>query len=98
MQRAIWIITFFIILAIGYYWIVVDESRTESMIDLASSDNKLSEEDKVKYNTAFTMLNAHRKYGSPEVVHKVERAIKERKEPLALKEFIKEFNKKNHSK
>ena len=80
---------------------IVKKSRAGmiSMSMLSPSDyNKLSEEDKVKYNTAFTMLNAHRKYGSPEVVHKVEKAIKERKEPLALKEFIKEFNKKNHSK
>jgi len=42
MQRAIWIVTFFIILTIGYYWVVVDESRTQIMGDLASSDNKLS--------------------------------------------------------
>ena len=42
MQRAIWIVTFFIIIAIGYYWVVVDESRTESMSELATSDDKLS--------------------------------------------------------
>ena len=42
MQRAIWIITFFIIISIGYYWLVVDESRTESMSELAISDDKLS--------------------------------------------------------
>ena len=42
MHRAIWIVTFFIILAIGYYWIIVDESRTEIMTELASSDSKLS--------------------------------------------------------
>ena len=42
MQRAIWIVTFFIIISIGYYWVVVDESRTESMSELASSDDKLS--------------------------------------------------------
>ena len=42
MQRAIWFITFFIIIAIGYYWIVVDESRTEIMEELSSSDDKLS--------------------------------------------------------
>ena len=42
MQRAIWIITFFIILAIGYYWIVVDENRTGIMDELAISDDKLS--------------------------------------------------------
>tara|TARA_Y100000588_G_scaffold315239_1_gene343199 strand:+ start:3269 stop:3769 length:501 start_codon:yes stop_codon:yes gene_type:complete len=42
MQRAIWIVTFFIILAIGYYWVIVDESRTQIMGELASSDNKLS--------------------------------------------------------
>ena len=42
MQRAIWIITFFIILAIGYYWTVVDDSRTQQMIRLADSDDELS--------------------------------------------------------
>ena len=42
MQRAIWIVTFFIVLAISYYWVVVDESRTEIMGELAISDNKLS--------------------------------------------------------
>ena len=42
MQRAIWFVTFFIIIAIGYYWVVVDESRTEIMEELSSSDDKLS--------------------------------------------------------
>ena len=42
MQRAIWFVTFFIIIAIGYYWVVVDESRTEIMDELSSSDDKLS--------------------------------------------------------
>ena len=42
MQRAIWIVTFLIVLAMGYYWVVVDESRTEIMGELASSDDKLS--------------------------------------------------------
>ena len=42
MQRAIWIVTFIIILSIGYYWVVVDESRTQIMGELASSDDKLS--------------------------------------------------------
>ena len=42
MQRAIWIVTFFIIISMGYYWVVVDESRTEIMGELAISDNKLS--------------------------------------------------------
>ena len=42
MQRAIWIVTFFIIIAMGYYWVVVDESRTEIMDELSSSDDKLS--------------------------------------------------------
>ena len=42
MQRAIWIITFFIILAIGYYWIVVDDTRTQKMVELADSDKELS--------------------------------------------------------
>ena len=42
MQRAIWIITFFIIIAIGYYWMVVDDTRTKQMIELAVSDEELS--------------------------------------------------------
>ena len=42
MQRAIWIVTFFIIISMGYYWVVVDESRTEIMSDLVTSDDKLS--------------------------------------------------------
>ena len=42
MQRAIWIITFFIIMAIGYYWIVVDDTRTQKMVALADSDKELS--------------------------------------------------------
>ena len=42
MQRAIWIITFFIILAIGYYWMVVDDTRTQRMAELANSDEELS--------------------------------------------------------
>ena len=42
MQRAIWIITFFIIIAIGYYWMVVDGSRTKQMVELSDSDAELS--------------------------------------------------------
>ena len=42
MQRAIWIITFFIIIAIGYYWLVVDDSRTKQMVELSDSDAELS--------------------------------------------------------
>jgi len=42
MQRAIWIVTFFIIIAIGYYWMVVDESRTKQMVELSDSDAELS--------------------------------------------------------
>ena len=42
MQRAIWIITFFIIIAIGYYWMVVDDTRTKQMVELSVSDEELS--------------------------------------------------------
>ena len=42
MQRAIWIITFFIVLAIGYYWVVVDDTRTSRMVELENSDDELS--------------------------------------------------------
>ena len=41
MQRAIWIITFFIILAIGYYWVVIDDTRTKKMVELTDSDQEL---------------------------------------------------------
>ena len=42
MQRAIWIITFFIVLAIGYYWVVIDDTRARRMVELESSDDELS--------------------------------------------------------
>ena len=42
MQRAIWIVTFFIIIAIGYYWMVIDDSRTKQMVELSDSDAELS--------------------------------------------------------
>ena len=41
MQRAIWVVMFFVMLMMGYYWIVIDESRTEIMGELASSDDRL---------------------------------------------------------
>ena len=42
MQRAIWIITFFIVIAIGYYWMVVDNNRIAQMLELTESDQELS--------------------------------------------------------
>ena len=42
MQRAIWIVTFFIVLAIGYYWVVIDDTRTRRMVELENSDDELS--------------------------------------------------------
>ena len=42
MQRAIWIVTFFIIISMGYYWMVVDNTRIEKMGELAESDKELS--------------------------------------------------------
>ena len=42
MQRVIWFVIFFIVIAMGYYWVVVDESRTVIMGELANSDDKLS--------------------------------------------------------
>ena len=41
MQRAIWVVTFFIVLAIGYYWMVVDDTRSRRMVELESSDDQL---------------------------------------------------------
>ena len=38
MQRVIAVVTFFILLAGGYYWLVIDESRTSQMQELESSD------------------------------------------------------------
>ena len=42
MQRAIWFIIFFIILAIGYYWVIIDDTRTQKMSQLATSDLELT--------------------------------------------------------
>ena len=41
MQKVIAVITFFILLAGGYYWFIIDESRTNQMIELESSDESL---------------------------------------------------------
>ena len=41
MQRTMAVITFFIILAGGYYWFVIDESRSSQMVELESSDVSL---------------------------------------------------------
>ena len=41
MQRVIAVITFFILLAGGYYWFIIDESRTNQMVQLESSDVSL---------------------------------------------------------
>ena len=41
MQRGIAVITFFILLAGGYYWFIIDESRTNQMVQLESSDVSL---------------------------------------------------------
>ena len=41
-KRAIWIVTFFIIIALGYYWVVIDETRIEQMGELVHNDDKLS--------------------------------------------------------
>ncbi len=38
MQRVIAVVTFFILLAGGYYWFVIDESRTSQMQELETSD------------------------------------------------------------
>ena len=42
MKHIIWIVTFFIILAIGYYWIVVDDERISKMQNLETNDENLS--------------------------------------------------------
>ena len=42
MQRAIWIIIFFMIIAIGYYWTVVDNNRIEKMLQLTQNDQELT--------------------------------------------------------
>ena len=43
MQRAIWFVTFFIILAVGYYWVFVDQERQDTMIVLTESDELISD-------------------------------------------------------
>ena len=42
MQKAIWIVAFFIVTAMVYYWVVVDETRTSRMTNLEYSDEQLS--------------------------------------------------------
>ena len=42
MQRVLGIVIFLIILAGGYYWIVIDQERTDTMINLYESDEVLS--------------------------------------------------------
>ena len=43
MQRAIWFVTFFIILAVGYYWVFVDQERQDTMTVLTESDELISD-------------------------------------------------------
>ena len=53
MQKVIAVITFFILLAGGYYWFIIDESRTNQMIELESSDESL----KGDYNATTEQYN-----------------------------------------
>ena len=43
MQRAIWFVTFFIILAVGYYWFFVDQERQNAMTVLSESDEEITD-------------------------------------------------------
>ena len=43
MQRAIWFVTFFIILAVGYYWFFVDQKRLDAMAVLTESDETITD-------------------------------------------------------
>tara|TARA_Y100001980_G_C14545592_1_gene325249 strand:+ start:1830 stop:2318 length:489 start_codon:yes stop_codon:yes gene_type:complete len=43
MQRAIWIVTFFVILAVGYYWLFVDQERLNKMELLTKSDETITD-------------------------------------------------------
>ena len=43
MQRAIWFVTFFIILAVGYYWLFVDQERQNTMSILTESDETITD-------------------------------------------------------
>ena len=42
MQRAIWFVAFFIILAVGYYWLFIDQERVSEMSELAKNDEIIS--------------------------------------------------------
>ena len=42
MQRAIWIVTFLIIVAMSYKWFYIDEKNSEKMGELVQSDQELS--------------------------------------------------------
>ncbi|MAP67476.1 MAG: hypothetical protein CMF80_07250 [Candidatus Marinimicrobia bacterium] len=43
MQRAIWIVTFFVILAVSYYWLFVDQERLNKMELLTKSDETITD-------------------------------------------------------
>ena len=43
MQRAIWIVTFFVILAVSYYWLFVDQERLNRMELLTKSDETITD-------------------------------------------------------
>ena len=43
MQRAIWMVTFFVILAVGYYWLFVDQERLNKMELLTQSDETITD-------------------------------------------------------
>ncbi len=42
MQRASWIVIFFIILGVGYYWLFIDQERVSEMITLAENDESIA--------------------------------------------------------
>ena len=43
MQRAIWFVTFFIILVVGYYWFFIDQDRENRMEVLTESDQTITD-------------------------------------------------------
>ena len=43
MQRAIWIVTFFVIIAVSYYWLFVDQERLNKMELLTKSDETITD-------------------------------------------------------
>tara|TARA_B100000809_G_scaffold260282_1_gene306902 strand:- start:616 stop:1164 length:549 start_codon:yes stop_codon:yes gene_type:complete len=97
---------------VGLRHMTDEEKITKSSLNMASIGKKakrivssitstnyhrLSADNKIEHNTNLSIMNAVGHMNSPEKIAKVQRAVKAKKEPLALTEFKKMFNAKYSS-